>query len=155
MSYVQVTEERDSVEELVHKIDKRLDHIDAQIKRAAEVHRDANFSIRTGEDPLTSRTFSVGRLMKGLLNRDASKTAKVEMDLCGQLTGRYEQLGYITKANSLLNPLSSDLMPFESSFTKLVKDVTGVSGDPDEMVRIRKDLTTTGTTTGSARFTCG
>lgn len=104
--------------------------------------------VRDGENIMSSRTFSVGRLVKGLLNRDAGRTAKIEMELCGQLASRYEQLGHVVKANTVLVPLGASLMPFESSFVKLVRDVTAVAGDPDEMRAIRKDLVTGDAQTG-------
>ena len=97
--------------------------------------------IRTGEDPLTSRPYSMLRLAKALAMRasndmDWSKNAKVELELSNDLRkAYYDSMSFQT--GNILVPLGTELMPTHP--TEL-SDGTKVDGLPTDLVRKCRDL---------------
>ena len=163
---------------VVDGINKRLDHIDAQVAKAAETVRDPRFSIRTGEDIMSSRPYSLIRLAKTLIEHKGMPVskidgshAKIEFELSSKLEKfwRNPERG----VSSVLVPFGTDLMPtaditteegsqYPGFPTQLVKEcadvMRGTNGmDESEMAwiaknkgftQLRKDLSAFTSTTG-------
>ena len=133
----------DPVVKAVESIEKRLDTIDAQIKKAAEVRRDPGFSIRSGEDIMSSRPFSLTRLCKaiidgggrGALDQHHAGTAKIELELSAKLR-KYHTSEALT-GSTVLVPLGTDLMPLADTKTDDGKEFAAY---PAELVKECKDL---------------
>lgn len=112
----------------------------------------APFSIRTGEDPLTSRRYSLVKLVHALLSSQSGMPdwshAKVEAELHGELAKRWDARYEGRDSKAILIPLGSAELPFETSFKKQVAEMLPCVGDPDRMARLQKDLATSTDTLG-------
>lgn len=131
-----------------------VDAIKADLdERAKTPANAAPFSIRTGENPLTSRRYSVGRLCVALLNGRNGipdwQQAKQELGMHEELSKRLLSMGFQPSSGAVLVPLGSSLIPyFETEFRKSVAEQTFITADPDELSQIRKDLTAGSSTSG-------
>jgi HK97 family phage major capsid protein len=105
--------------------------------------------IRVGEDPLTSRAFSMARVAVALAKRadqhqDWADYAKPEIDLSTRLDKAYSDAGISRPVNSrgFCIPLSSDLIP---TTDREVIDQTGktskLPGIPVQLVKECRDMT--------------
>lgn len=119
-----------------------------------------SFTARRGEDPLTSRPFSLMRLAKALAMRAShtphySDLAKVEFGLSEKLHQAFAKAGMSWPNANVLVPLGADLLPINPVETvdgveydglpvELIKEcrdtmATSMSGyDPDEYDRLAK-----------------
>ena len=137
----------DEVVKTVAAINKKLDSMEEQIKKAAEARRDPGFSIRTGEDALTSRPFSLMRLAKAMLETGgraafdsvgADSIAKVELDLNSRMRKHWNP----QNSQAVLVPLGAALLPQDDR-----KDAKGAThpGFPAELIKECRDLMVGGT----------
>ncbi len=98
-------------------------------------------NIRKGEDPMTSRPYSLLRLAKALAMKSSNemewdKQAKVEIELSNDLRkAYYDSMSFQT--GNILVPLGSELMPTKP--TELA-DGSKVDGLPGELVQKCRDL---------------
>lgn len=127
----------DPVVKAVESIEKRLDNIDAQIKKAAETRRDPGFSIRTGENIMSSRPYSLTRLCKAFIDGGSrgplEGTAKIELELSNKLSKFHTK----SNGNTVLMPLGTDLMPLKDTKTD---DGLEFAAFPTELVKECRDL---------------
>lgn len=111
-------------------------------------------TVRTGEDPLTSRGFSFMKMLGVMAGSVDAKDAKVECDISDRLKSSFKNQGDWTydfshsnesaRGHRFLCPLSTSLLPIDlvdRTFRTEMKSLVcnGVGGaDPDEMKWIRQ-----------------
>ncbi len=118
---------------------KRLDDMEAKLTKAEQVQypygmpNGTSFGIRKGENPLTSRPFSMMRLSKALRMRldgqnGWNEHAKVEFDLSDRLTKNYYGgAAWDGFGSGTIVPLAAELMPTEERKTEDGEVIKGMS----------------------------
>ncbi len=140
----------DSLVKGVTDQNERLDKMEAKFEEAKKPqHPDGqpngeiakNFTARRGEDPLTSRPFSLMRLGKALAMRAShtphySDLAKVEFGLSEKLHNAFAKAGMGWPNANVLVPLGAELLPINPAET-----VDGVQYDglPVELIKECRD----------------
>jgi len=138
-----ITELNESVEKLSKQnvdMEKRLEEL-AKPQYPHGVPNGAP-NIRKGEDPMTSRPYSLMRLAKALAMKAGNdpnwnENAKVELELSSDLRKAYYDSMSFAGNGGILIPLGSELMPTKP--TELA-DGSTVDGLPGELVKKCRDM---------------
>ena len=119
------------------KVNDRLESLEKSVEEARKPQYPFGvpgaFGIRKGEDPLTSRPYSLMRLAKALKMRQNNtpgwdEHAKVELDLSKRLgDAYYTGASWAEFGSGVIMPLASDLMPTEDRQTNDGKLLKGMS----------------------------
>ncbi len=175
-----IVETINEVKKSIGDVTERLDGMDSKIEEASKVQypHGSPFSIRKGEDPLSSRPYSLMRVAKAMrakADNDSNwqSDAELEFELSEELRkGYYDRMNF-NGGGGFIVPLGADLLPAEETRTEEGQSLGGVDRnlirkcrdvmassmtgfDPDEYayvmksIGLQKDLSANNATTGGA-----
>jgi len=152
---VQLVKTVENIATAVDGITKKQEDFEKKLEEATKVDyggRGAPFAVRKGEDPMSSRGWSLMRMAVGLRKRMRQEIgwrdfAKVEFDLSDRLRKAYEAgMGHSTGHD--LMPLGADLMPTEAR--EVIDAESGrtmtMPGLPAELVKECREIVPAGVT---------
>ncbi len=148
----------DQINKAMEETNKKLDEVSKELEEAKQARiNHPGFSIRKGEDVMSSRGYSIQRLAMAMHSPTYADEAKIELDLAKRLLPYCRNQGYTPGKNSVYVPLSTAHMPttdikdeggnvhpaFPVSLVKECGDLFSGTGaiDVDELDFVSKNMT--------------
>lgn len=136
-----IVETIEKMGESIESISERVSTLDEKVEKASTtVYPNGQpnggiHGVRTGDDPLSSRPFSLMRLARALRADEFRDRAKHEIDLCKRLGEQSRHLGW--NGGGMLIPFSPDHMPVDDMKTE---DGRTLPGYEKEIVKECRDI---------------